>query len=1257
MRSVSHSAWPSKRTALAALVVTLGLQIVTCAGALEWQPGEGYRHAALTVPPQGKPGFTLLPPAITGITFSNHLSDEAIAKNRILENGSGVALGDVDGDGWCDIYLCRLEGSNALYRNLGHWRFEDITSGAGVACPGQFSTGAILADIDGDGDLDLLVNSVGGGTRLFLNDGAAHFTEVQNSGLARRFGSTSMAMADIDGDGDLELYVANYRTTTVKDGAPDIKVEAKMVNGKIVVTPEDRFVAVMPKSGGVRVSELGEPDILYVNKGRGRFGPISWIGGAFIDEDGKPLAGPPRDWGLSAMFRDLNGDGTPDLYVCNDFFYSPDRAWLNEAGQRFRAIPRVALRKMSMSSMTVDFADVNRDGYDDFFVADMLSRSHSARHRQRANTTMMREVNLPITDPEFRPEVIQNTLYLNRGDGTYAEVAQFAGVPAGEWTWSAVFLDVDLDGFEDLLMTNGNAHDVLDADTLRETASPGKEKSAEQHLKDLKKFPRIESPNLAFRNRGDLTFTEVGAEWGFNTPGISHGMALADLDNDGDLDVVINNLNSPAGIYRNESTAPRLAVRLKGKAPNTRGIGARISVNGGPVRQSQEMICGGRYLSCDEAMRVFAAFSPTHQFEIEVVWRSGGRSVIEHAQANNLYEIDEAGAMEVQSPKSNAQSPKLEDHVSRFTFHAAPLFQDASDLLAHSHHDDPFDDFAGQPLLPNKLSQLGPGVSWFDLNGDGWDDLIIGSGKGGSLAIYENDGKGGFKRSTQPSFSQPATRDQTGVLGWKKANGQISLWVGSANYEDGLAAGCSVRQYDLAKETIDDNFPGHGSSTGPLALADLDGDGDLDLFVGGRVLAGRWPEAADSRIYRSEGTQLQLDATNNRVLQKVGLVSGAVWSDLNGDGFPELILACEWGPIKVFSNEKGTLRAWDAPITWEKPPPTLNSRLSTLNQLTGWWNSVTTGDIDGDGKLDIFAGNWGLNSLYRASAAQPARLYYGDLQGRGVVDIVETEYETATGAIVPLRPLDIFASAMPALRDRFGSHKIFGEITVANLLSPYKKAAQELQATTLASMIFLNRQGRFAAVELPFEAQLAPVFSVNVGDFDGDGDEDIFLSQNFFNTQLEVPRLDAGRGLWLRNDGGGKLTSVPGQESGLKIYGEQRAAALSDFNRDGKIDLVVTQNSGATKLYINTGGKAGLRVQLKGPAGNALGIGATLRLKFGPRLGPAREIHAGSGYWSQDSAVQVFGTPEPPTELQVRWPGGRMSSSSIPPSAKEITLD
>jgi len=1227
-------------------------------GTLDWQQCVGYRKASLLPVGTGLDGFTLLAPQQTGIHFTNLLSEERALASQILPSGSGVAAGDIDGDGRCDLFFCGLKCGCRLYRNLGDWKFQDITTEAGVACTNLDATGAALVDIDGDGDLDLIVNSLGGGTHIFLNDGHGHFTEagqVLNPGL----GGMSLALGDFDGDGWLDLYVANYRVNTVSDD-PNVRYSLRKNNGQLVVAsingkpltdPEwtNRFIFQIgvDDQGRAKFSheELGEPDVLYRNVGNGRFEQVPFTGGAFHDEDGKPLTQSPPDWGLSVMFRDLNQDGRPDLYICNDF-YTPDRIWLNDGRGHFQAINRLAIRQTPLSSMALDVADINRDGFDDLFVVDMLSPEHQRRMVQRTN---LRPGVLLPGQIDNRPQYSRNMLLVNRGDGTYAELAQYSGLEASDWTWSAIFLDVDLDGYEDLLVGNGFVRDNMNLDSLDAVQRANAGRGPRMGTPDLRRlFPPLVTANLAFRNLGKLKFAEVGQQWGFNTKVISQGMCLADLDNDGDMDVVVNNFNSAAGVYRNNTAKPRVAVTLKGLPHNTHGIGARIRLYGGAVpMQSHEIISGGRYLSCDEAKRVFAAGYSTNQMRIEVDWPSGRHSSVKDVAANYLYEIDEGSA-----EASSVPSPKSAPAATAQT----PFFQDVSNLLGHKHHEEPFDDFARQPTLSKRLSQLGPGVCWCDLNGDGWDDLVIGSGKGGSLAIFLNDGKGGLVSGNTASVSQPLTRDQTAIVSWSRGTNSPLLLVGAASYEDGLATGASVQAYDLPDVKPSDAIPGSEASVGPLAVGDLDGDGNLDLFVGGRVKPGRYPEAASSRIFRSQNGAFVLDETNSKVLKDVGMVSSAIWSDLDGDGFPELLLACEWGPIRVFRNDHGHLVEWNLPLQSSTPNAPSVTNASTLNQLTGWWNGITTGDLDCDGKLDIVASNWGDNSKYQNHRAAPLRLYSADFNNEGVLGMLEAYFDPAMGKYVPERRLDIAARAMPFIRGRFSTFQSYADAGIEDILGDWLPKTRVLEANCLESMVFLNRGSALEPQIMPPEAQFSPAFPVIVADLDGDGTEDVFLSQNFFAVEPETSRYDAGRGLWLKGDGHGGLHPVPSPESGILVYGEQRGAAVADFDGDGRVDLVVTQNAAETSLFKNSKARPGLRVRLKGPPGNPLGIGAQLRLKHGERLGPVREVHGGSGYWSQDSVVQVLCSAEPAEQIWVRWPGGKAFSADIPAGTAEVQI-
>ncbi|HVY68841.1 MAG TPA: FG-GAP-like repeat-containing protein, partial [Verrucomicrobiae bacterium] len=872
--------------ALSVLFATIPL----AARGVDWQSGEHYRFAPLPPPSTGQPGFTLLPAATTGVTAANILSEDRAMRNQNLMNGAGVAAGDFDGDGWVDFFLCSMDGNSVLYRNLGGWKFQDVTASSGISTTNRIPTGAAFADINGDGRLDLIVTSSGGPNSVFLNDGEGHFHEmVLPPGEVARAGSESIALVDVDGDGDLDLYVANYGEISILRGG--INPGTAIVNGKEQVVGRYKNRIKIRADG--TFSESGEPHVLYLNDGKGNFTPAPWNSEMFLDEEGKPMPA-PWDMGLSVMFGDLNQDGHPDLYVCNDF-QTEDRVWINDGKGHFRLIDKLALRNTSNFSMSVDFGDINGDGLPDLFVVDMLSPSHF--HRM----TQMDPGERPPWHPgvmDDRPQIRRNTLFLNRGDGTFAEIANLAGVAATDWTWCTAFLDVDLDGYPDLLVTNGHMFDVQDLDVIESQRARGKATGVEGRRR-LLEFPPLNTPHVAFRNRGDLTFEDASARWGFDTRHVSQGIALADLDNDGDLDVIVNSLNAPPLLYRNNSAAPRLAIRLAGNPPNTRGIGAKIRVTarGLPV-QTQEMIAGGRYLSGDDAERVFACGAVT-QLAVEVTWRTGKRSIITDAKPNSVYEINESGAQAATVPPP----PK-----------PAPVFTEVSDALHHTHYEELFDDFARQPLLPRLYSQLGPGIACVDLNGDGHDDLVIGAGRNGNVAVYLGDGHGGFKALESPALKTPVIDDTAGMAGWVAKPGQRSVLIGLADYESGVSNGPSALQLSLdaqgavALQPLNAIHLPPGTSPGPLAVADFDADGDLDLFIGGRVAPGRYPENPVSQVYKNEGGNLVLDGANTSVLQGAGMVSGAVWSDLDGDGFPELILACEWAPVRVYHNDKGKLR-------------------------------------------------------------------------------------------------------------------------------------------------------------------------------------------------------------------------------------------------------------------------------------------------------------------------------------------------------------
>ena len=1312
-------------TALVGILAVLALS--RCAGErdpvareLTWHAEDGFRWAALERPAGGSAGFERLDSTRTGVGFVNTLSQEAFLSNRHYVNGSGVAVGDVNGDGWPDLYLTRLEGPNALYLNQGAsdepFRFAAAPEAGGAALDGEFSTGAALEDLDGDGDLDLVVTTMGGPNAAFRNDGTGRLTRYA-AGLQSGAGSTTVALADIDGDRDLDLYVGNYKKNTVKDlFSPEARRFERVViqeNGEYKVRDDfQEHYEVRQQVNRLMRFEKAEPDQLYLNDGTGRFEAAPMTGPRWQQAGGEALREVPRDWALVARFQDLNGDGAADLYVCNDF-ESPDHIWLGDGQGGFQAIDPLAIRKTSHSTMSIDFADINRDSHVDFFMADMMGRTYEAKQTQMG---LQRPLPERVGAIRNRPQESQNTLLVNRGDETWAEVGKLAGAEASGWTWSALFLDVDLDGFEDLLLTNGHHYDAMDADAQTRITNTNYGRNWRRSLLD---YPPHDQHNAAYRNRGDGTFEAVPAGWGLGrSADVSHGMATGDLDRDGDLDVVVSRLNAPVGIYRNEARAARVAVRLRGAAPNTRGIGAKVTarplgasgtesraaaesgvpaqggaaaepratpVQGAVPAQTKEMVAGGQYLS-DSAAEVAFATGGADSVAIEVEWPGGGRSRVEGA-ANRLYEIFAPGVdgpNEAASDSSAASSGEGAAASSASAFQRAALerasepttappnddsllFEEVSGRIDHEHAEERYGDFQRQPLLSRRLSQQGPGAAWADVDGDGDDDLLIGSGRGGALAYYRNDGGGQFSAVTGGPMSTTMERDLTGIVVLPRGAQGSWVFVGRSNYErepDEPAQNSQVLIYRADGSGLRqvDQLDAGRASVGPLALFDADGDGDLDLLVGGRHVPSRYPASASSRLFVNEGQgQFVFSERLSRPFEDVGMVSGIAAADFDGDGDQDLALATEWGPIVYLDNQGG---GRFADRTAERG----------LDPYTGFWNGVAAGDFDGDGRLDLVGTNWGWNSKFGRPEGpvrdldtpflpHPLRVYYADFDRNGIMDVIETQYHEERGEYLPFRGLSTIAYALPYVRQRIQSFERFARSSLEEIFGAQRiQAASWKEAHTLSNMVFLQRgegtNRRFEGRNLPIEAQYTPGFAPAIADFDGDGHEDILLSQNFFAVEIEMPRQDAGRGLLLRGQGDGSFSVMPGHESGIKVYGEQRAAPVADFDADGRLDILITQNGAATKMYRNVGGAPGLRVRLDGPAANPRGIGATVRLAFeDDRTGPARLVAAGSGYWSQGSWVPVMGRGDRSVSaVQVQWPDGTRSEADAPSRATSITV-
>jgi hypothetical protein len=1092
--------------------------------------------------------FTGLDPAQTGVDMVNKMNvDHPLS--YLYHSGmtcGGVVIDDLNGDGKPDLVFGGGIASSRIYVQSGELTFTDATKSSGLASGGgaeEWVAGVAAGDANGDGKTDLYICRYMQPNQLWLNatgaNGALKFTLAPDDcGLSAIDCSHSAAFADYDGDGDLDLYLLTNRIEDPKGTRYDIK-ELTESNGNsapnIKKGLEKYYSMWRYDYDNWGVEATGTEDILYRND--------SADGVVKFTNVTKEAGIEGRGDGLSVTWWDYNRDGWPDIYVGNDFI-GADRLYKNNGNGTFSDVIADAAPHTPWFSMGCDQGDLNNDLLPDILIADMSAASHF-----KSKTTMgvMGGFDAKRAYYAKPQQQMQNTLLIGTGTGRFSEGARLYGVSSTDWTWSVKIADFDNDGWQDVYFTNGISRHMNDSDiTVTRDMLIGK------HMFEFWKKGEMRSEmNRAFRNTGKAKLEEVSQDWGLDHTGVSYGAAYADLDRDGDLDLVTVNLEEPNSIWRNDSSGKHwLAIELKGAAGNPRALGAEIVAKSKSGAQLRYLSPQTGYLSCNEPVLHFGLGSDSVVDELIIRWpgKDGGEQVMKDVKADQWLKVERPATLT--SPKQPAAT--------------APLFKESQSLAVLKYKDAGWEqDFQRQGLLPHSHSQVGPCMAWGDVNGDGKQDVFFGGSAGEMAQLRLATDSGSFTGKWTEAFrGDRDCEDSDAVFFDADGDGDLDLCVVSGTDEfpaDAKEQRARLYLNDGKGEfTPATEFPDIHLFAGCVAAGDFDKDGKTDLFIGARCKAQDWPHSDGSHLLRNV-TGAKFEEVSG--FENAGLVTGAAWADTDGDTWPELVLSCEWGPIKHFANTKGTLKETTAE--------------AGLAAVTGWWNCVIPADLNGDGKVDLVAGNVGLNTKYKApDATHPMTTYYGIFDQSGKHQVVEVKREkNELGEILyPERGRSCSSNAMPFIKEKFPTFKEFAMASLTDIYSEEKlEASEKFEANEFQSGAWMNDgSGKFTWQPFVREAQNAPVFDIAAADFTGDGKVDLFFAQNWLNgPQIETPRYDNGIGMLLRNDGKGNLLPVHPLESGISLTGCMKSAAAVDVNSDGKTDIVVGRNSDSMAVLLS----------------------------------------------------------------------------------------